>query len=398
MNESGQLGLGDKDNRGESLNGMGDNLPNIDLGADRSVVSIAAGGAHSCALLDNAFLKCWGNNDYGQLGLGDTRWRGDTESEMGDTLPTVDLGSNRTAIAISAGSRHTCALLHDGSVKCWGYNYYGQLGLGDSSNRGDGAQEMGDALPNVALGTGRTAISISAGGEHSCALLDDGSVKCWGYNNYGQLGLEESGNRGDGAEEMGDSLPRVELGTNRTATMIAAGPNHSCAILDNGLLKCWGWNTDGQLGLGDNLSRGDTAGEMGDALPMVNLGTERTALHVAAGSTNTCALLNNGSIKCWGRNEYGQLGLGDSIDRGDGANEMGDALPEVNLGTSRSAIRISIGNEHSCALLDDATVKCWGHNQHGQLGLGDTDSEGLNANDMVDNLPTVNLGTNSRIF
>ena len=99
---------------------------------------------------------------------------------MGDSLPTVALGTGRTAVAITAGNYHTCALLDDGSVKCWGYNDYGQLGLGDTADRGVGAGEMGDSLPAVALGTGRTAVAITSGSYHTCALLDDASVKCWG--------------------------------------------------------------------------------------------------------------------------------------------------------------------------------------------------------------------------
>ena len=117
---------------------------------------------------------------------------------MGDALPAVDLGTGRTAKMISAGYAHTCAVLDDDSVKCWGRNNYGQLGFGDTSNRGDGPGEMGDNLDAVDLGTGRTAKMISAGDVHTCAVLDDDSVKCWGDNDYGQLGLGDTSNRGDG--------------------------------------------------------------------------------------------------------------------------------------------------------------------------------------------------------
>src|SRR5690606_9674905 len=113
----------------------------------------------------------------------------------------------------AAGQLHTCAMFNDGSVKCWGMNSSGQLGLGDTSNRGDGSNEMGDNLPNVDLGGGRTATDITAGATHTCAILDDGSAKCWGANNSGQLGLGDTSNRGDGSNEMGDSLPAVDLGT-----------------------------------------------------------------------------------------------------------------------------------------------------------------------------------------
>src|SRR5205823_3943102 len=141
------------------------------------------------ALLSNGAVKCWGRNDGGQLGLGDTVDRGDGAGEMGDSLPAVDLGTGRTAVAISAGDFFTCALLDNASVKCWGANSEGQLGLGDTSARGDDPGEMGDSLPAVDLGTGRTAVAIDSGNIHTCALLDDTSVKCWGQNLSGQLGL-----------------------------------------------------------------------------------------------------------------------------------------------------------------------------------------------------------------
>ena len=117
------------------------------------VAPISLCGGFACAHLDDKSVKCWGNNWDGQLGVGDTNHRGDGPGEMGDNLPAVDLGTGRTATAISMGDGYTCALLDDNSVKCWGYNYYGQLGVGDTNNRGDGPNEMGDNLPAVDLGS-----------------------------------------------------------------------------------------------------------------------------------------------------------------------------------------------------------------------------------------------------
>jgi Ca2+-binding RTX toxin-like protein len=190
---------------------------------------------------------------------------------------------------------------------------------------------MGDALPTVALGTGRTATAITAGDYHACALLDNATVKCWGDNGTGLLGLGDVANRGDSPGEMGDALPAVALGAGRTATAISAGGVHTCALLDNDQAKCWGRNAEGQLGLGDTANRGDSPGEMGDALPAVALGTGRTATAITTSSLHTCALLDNDQAKCWGRNLEGQLGLGDTANRGDGPGEMGDALPAVDL-------------------------------------------------------------------
>ncbi|HEC09535.1 MAG TPA: hypothetical protein ENI86_08205, partial [Acidimicrobiales bacterium] len=147
----------------------------------------------------------------GRLGRGSTTNVGSSSSDMGDNLSPVDLGAGRTAVAISTGGRHTCALLDDGTVKCWGLGSSGQLGTGGDETRGDQPGEMGDNLPAADLGTGRTAVAVSAGEAHTCALLDDGTVKCWGYDVAGQLGQGTRQNLGDQPGEMGDALPPVDL-------------------------------------------------------------------------------------------------------------------------------------------------------------------------------------------
>jgi alpha-tubulin suppressor-like RCC1 family protein len=391
LNQGGKLGLGDIVARGDDPSEMGDHLPTVDLGTGRTAVAISPGSGHTCALLDNAQVKCWGQNDYGQLGFGVIGARGDDPSEMGDHLPAVDLGTGRTAVAVAAGSYHTCALLDNAQVKCWGESEYGRLGLGDRETRGDDPSEMGDDLPAVDLGTGRTAIAVAAGYYHTCALLDRGQVKCWGQNAYGQLGLGDSENRGDGSGEMSDDLPAVDLGTGRTAVAVWAGDVHTCALLDNAQVKCWGCNGVGQLGLGDGENRGDGSGEMGDDLPAVDLGTGRTAVAVSASYLHTCAVLDNGQVKCWGYNGEGELGLGDSEHRGDGSDETGDDLPAVDLGTGRTAFAISAGYYHTCALLENGQVKCWGYNGDSALGLGDIASRGERPGEMGDALPAVVL-------
>jgi alpha-tubulin suppressor-like RCC1 family protein len=194
--------------------------------------------------------------------------------EVEDETKELTFVPLNTALGMATGENHTCAILDDSRVKCWGVNIHGELGLGDIFNRGDNKREMGDSLSAVSLGTGRTALAIDTGADHVCARLDDSSVKCWGDNSDGQLGLGDTFNRGDGAGEMGDSLSAISLGTGRTATAIAAGYDHSCAILDDGLVKCWGINSSGQLGLGNTSHRGDEAGEMGDSLPVVDLGRD----------------------------------------------------------------------------------------------------------------------------
>jgi len=396
-NDSGQLGYGDTNNRGDNAGEMSDLLPVVDLGTGITASAVAAGDFHSCALLDTAEVKCWGDNRSGQLGYGDTNNRGDNPAEMGNALPTVDLGTGRTVVAIAPGDFHTCALLDNGSIKCWGKNLDGQLGYGDTNNRGDNAGEMGNALPTIDLGTGRTATAISAGDGHTCALLDNGTLKCWGESKLGQTGHGSKLSLGDNPSEMGNALPAVDLGTGRTATAMTAGDFHSCAILDNGTLKCWGKNIYGQLGYGDTNNRGDNAGEMGNALPTIDLGTGRTAVAVTAGFGQTCAVLDDATLKCWGRNSTGQLGYGDTIDRGDNPGEMGNALPTIDLGVGRTAVTVTTRHSHICVLLDNSDVKCWGDNSFGQLGVGNTSPLGDAAGEMGANLAPVVLSTTQTI-
>jgi alpha-tubulin suppressor-like RCC1 family protein len=189
---------------------------------------------------------------------------------MGDYLPAVDLGSGRTATSITTGTGYTCVLLDDDSVKCWGRANYGQLGAGKTEEYNEP-----DASP-IDLGTGITATAIASGNFHTCAILDNSSIKCWGRNDSGQLGIGDTGNRGDGSHlsglvQMGDRLPIVDLGAGRTARAISAGDRHTCVVLDNTYVKCWGENSYGQLGLGDNSTRGDNSSKMGDNLPVISL-------------------------------------------------------------------------------------------------------------------------------
>ena len=390
-NYFGQLGQGHQSNLGDGAGEMGDNLPPVSLGTGRLARQTAAGGYHTCALLDDETVKCWGANSDGQLGQAHTSNVGDGADEMGDNLPPVSLGTGHLARQIAAGGSHTCALLDDETVKCWGANSDGQLGQAHTSNVGDGADEMGDNLPPISLGTGRLARQIAAGGSHTCALLDDETVKCWGANSDGQLGQAHTSNVGDGADEMGDNLPPVSLGTGHLARQIAAGGSHTCALLDDETVKCWGANSDGQLGQAHTSNVGDGADEMGDNLPPVSLGTGRLARQIAAGGSHTCALLDDETVKCWGANSDGQLGQAHTSNVGDGADEMGDNLPPVSLGTGRSARQIAAVYHHTCALLDDDSVKCWGLNSFGELGLGHASNVGDGVGEMGDNLPAVAL-------
>jgi alpha-tubulin suppressor-like RCC1 family protein len=411
FNNLGQLGLGDTTSVGGAPNEMGSALPAVDLGlVGHSVIDVQLGNDFACALIDDGSVRCWGNNSYGQLGVGSLHSPiGTSPADMGSSLQPVDLGTGRTATAIALGLSHACALLDDASLKCWGLNQQGQLGLGDTLSRGSQPSDMGDNLPAIALGTGRHATAVSANADHTCALLDNGSVKCWGNGFYGELGQGNDYNSGDAPGEMGDNLFAIALGTGRTAIAIAAGGGFTCAVLDNGGVKCWGKNADGNLGYqycrdaNDNQAICGTPGfdtpsegygigpnQMGANLPYVNLGTGVTALAIAAGRSHVCAILSDHGVKCWGDNSSGQLGQGDTNPRGMTAADM-QALTEVNLGTGRTATAISVGQDHSCADLDDGTVKCWGQNTYGDLGNGNEINEGSAAGQMGDALSAIGL-------
>ena len=286
------------------------------------------------AILANGTVKFWGRNSYGQLGQGNTTQIGDGSSEMGDNLSAIDLGTGRTATAIASGRYTAMAILDNGTVKAWGWGNQGALGQGNTTNIGDGSDEMGDNLSAIDLGTGRTAIGIDAGIYHTGTLLDNGTVKVWGYNVYGQCGQGNTQAIGDGSSEMGDNLSAIDLGTGRTATAIAAGAYHTGAILDNGTVKAWGYNAYGQLGQGNTTQIGDGSSEMGDNLSAVDLGTGRTATAIAGSYYSTIVRLDDGTIKAWGYNGHGQLGQGNTTQIGDGSSEMGDNLSVIDLSSS----------------------------------------------------------------
>ena len=346
--------------------------PGVPRGAGSA---IAAGYNQSCALLSNGTLKCWGDGGSGQLGQGNQNSIGDAPNEMGGTLAPIALGTGRTAIAVTAGSVYTCALLDNGSVKCWGMGDSGRLGQGNQNSIGDAPNEMGDNLAPVALGAGRTATAVTAGSFHTCALLDNGTVKCWGYGLYGQLGQGNTNNIGDGPSEMGDNLAPVALGAGRTAIAVAGGGLHTCALLDNGTVKCWGSGGEGRLGQGNPNNIGNAPNQMGDNLAPIALGTGRTATAVSAGNAHTCALFDNGTVKCWGYGLYGQLGQGNT-NIGGAPNQMGDFLAPVNLGVGRIASAVTTGYDHTCGSLDNGTIKCWGNGGSGRLGQGNTSNIG----------------------
>ncbi|MCA9695107.1 MAG: hypothetical protein KC636_36345, partial [Myxococcales bacterium] len=286
-------------------------------------------------------------------------FRGDDEHPA--ELDVVAVGMPVTALAL--GSDFTCALVAGGSVRCWGYNHEGKLGYGHTESVGDDPGEM--PPPDVAIGG--VVTQLAAGWFHSCALLEGGRVRCWGHNlDLGLLGL------GYALDNVGDEpgeMPPPDVPIGGVVTQLTAGNYHSCALLEGGRVRCWGASGD-VLGFGDDEAfastydyvLGDAPGEMPP--PDVDLGGP--VVQLAAGSDHTCALLTTGDVRCWGANSVGQLGLGHTETIGD--DEAPASVDPVALGGR--AIQVVAGLRHSCALLEDGAVRCWGSGEYGVLGHG----------------------------
>jgi len=350
-------------------------------------ISRKSGWSHRCSIFEGSKVKCWGFNYFGQLGYNDHFNRGIQWHEMGRNLDFLDLGAKNIK-SLYLGGRHSCALFETGKVKCWGENTHGQLGLGDQDHRGNNAHEMGKNLSYLQLGAEKVS-QLSLGGQYSCALFDNGRVKCWGDNKFGQLGLGDQLPRGASFGEMGKHLKYLNLGKQRVSS-IAQGDQHTCALFKNGKVKCWGKNDKGQLGQGDTRARGGLPDDMGDKLEFVNLGNEKVRL-LTLGHKHSCALMENDKVKCWGDNQYGQLGHGDKRARGILKSDMGKNLEYINLGKMNIAT-ISSGSNQNCALDKIGKIKCWGDNQYGQLGYGDILSRGDDPSEMGGHLKWVDLG------
>jgi hypothetical protein len=238
-------------------------------------------------------MVCWGDNEYGQLGQGNMINIGDALNATIAATPTINMGTGRSVVAISAGNLHTCALLDNATVKCWGSAGNGRLGTGATNDLGDDPAEIGDALLPISLGTGASAISVTAGGSHTCVLLNTAAVKCFGNGADGKLGYENQNDLGDGPGEMGDALATVSLGTGRTVLAVSAGLAHTCAMLDNASVKCWGNGGSGRRGSGDTSKVGTSARQMGDNLAalsagaLINTGTTTTTTTSTTTTTTT---------------------------------------------------------------------------------------------------------------
>ncbi|HMJ13911.1 MAG TPA: hypothetical protein VK524_20980 [Polyangiaceae bacterium] len=302
--------------------------PDVDVGG--TVVQLATGSRHACALMSNQRVRCWGLNNSGQLGYGTNGDCWSTPCVIGDDESPASAGDvnvGGSVAQITAGALHTCALLTNGKVRCWGRGGSGELGYGNVFDIGD------DEVAAVAgdVNVGGAVKQVAAGRSHTCALLTNGRVRCWGSGFLGLLGYGNEAIVGD--DEVPSSVGDVNVGGE--VAQIAAGGSHTCALLTNGRVRCWGSSGVGQLGYGNTSTIGD------DELPAsagdVNLGA--SALRISTGAIHTCALLANGKVRCWGGNGAGQLGYGNTNAIGD--DETPASAGDVNAG--ENVVDIALG-------------------------------------------------------
>ena len=296
------------------------------IGSDTDWVSIAApstGNGHTVALKSNGTLWAWGWNYYGQLGDGTT-----TDSHVPEQVTSV---SNKW-VSIAAGWDHTIALKSDGTLWAWGWNGDGQLGDGTIIDKHTPTQ----------IGSDDKWVSISAGSTHTIALKSDGTLWAWGWNNHGELG--------DGT--IIDKHTPTQIGSDDKWVSIAAGYSYNIALKSDGTLWAWGWNDDGQLGDGTII----------DKHTPTQIGSDDKWVSIAAGFTHTIALKSDGTLWAWGYNGYGELGDGTTIDK----------HTPTQIGSDDKWVSIAAGYSHTIALKSDGTLWAWGYNGYGQLGDGTT--------------------------
>lgn len=351
-NIHGALGLGHTMDLG--FKEVPASIPRVETGI--AAKRVVAGGNQTCVLLVDETIRCWGENYEGVLGLPGVEDIGDDELPV--DMPPVDVGGAVTQISLSLVG-HACVLLNTGEIRCWGRNGDGQLGLGNIDN-------IGDDEPPASVGpvdVGGPSIQVSAQGRRSCALLASGGVLCWGYpaggSGHGNLDII-------GDDETPASAGDIPLG--RPATQVQVGGNHVCALLDDSSVRCFGWAISGALGQGNTDDIGDD--ESPDSIPPVPLPDPVRLL--AVGAQHTCVVLSTQELYCWGGNDHAQLGHANLLDIGD--DEPASAAGPVDIGKPLSTM--SLGAFHTCGITKEGTLRCWGDGSFGKLGYGNQETIG----------------------
>jgi alpha-tubulin suppressor-like RCC1 family protein len=318
------------------------------------VQSVDAGVQHSCAVLTSTQVQCWGDGSYGKLGNGTYQ-----TSMVPDTvLAVVGPGPLSGVSQVRGGRDHTCALLTNGQVRCWGANALGQLGADLSSSSYNRPQVV---LNSAGTGPLQSAIAIDVGGDTSCAVLASRQLRCWGNNGSGNVG------DGTGTHRSRPTVVSNVAGTGPLTGVaeVSVGNAATCARLLSGQARCWGPNGAGQLGDGTRTMRRRprvvrTAG--GQPLAGVS--------QISVGELLTCARLTSGQVRCWGRNAGGGgLGNGSPV-----ARSVWPVAVRNPAGTGplRGIARVETGSSGACALTNGGQVRCWGAGDLGQLGNGQT--------------------------
>jgi alpha-tubulin suppressor-like RCC1 family protein len=298
-------------------------------GQTTGVWAVAAGASsyHTCALLSPGTVSCWGANDYQQLGSATPG------SGIAMSAVPLQVAGLTNVVGIAVGARHTCAVLADGTVHCWGDNAYGKLGSSTSTAM---------SLVPLAVSGLSTVVSVVAGTDFTCALLQDATVRCWGRNDSSQLGAVTPDTK---------SATPVTVGGLSGVTSMSAGAAHICAVAGAGLVNCWGAGTFGQLGNAMTVS---------STMPVM-VGLSSLVSSVATGNTHTCAVRLNGALSCWGRNSENELG---------DPSVSGMSSSPINVSVlSPDFVAIGAGAFHTCAIHMSGTASCWGSNSSGQLAM-----------------------------
>lgn len=344
-NAFGQLGYGHTDDLGLAVHPW--QIPEVELPSPAAEISI--GERFSCARIGTGDdVICWGAGFDGMLGTG-------SEDDQLDPamLPPINLGA-AGAMTLGTGERHSCAIDNNGDTRCWGRASEGALGYGNENDIGDNEAPVSAGV----VSGGASAIGIGVGSEHTCVVLNGGTIRCWGESFRGQVGVGQFQDVGD--DELPSAFAAIDFGT--PATKVVAGSDHTCALFSDGSVQCWGAAQLGRLGDGNNSSGAIGDNELVTGRPPVALGG--VAIDIGAGSAHTCALLEGGSMVCWGANGSGALGTGDTEPVGD--DETPASAGPIDLPSP--VVQMAVGGEHTCAVLDDSRVFCWGRNNAGQLG------------------------------